>query len=166
MKYRLRIMQFLIGLSILGLVLATYSLLHKTGLVPGSFCDINTKFNCDVVNRGAYSDIGVIPVALLGVIGYVFFLAASILKLREPHDRHTSLFLLLATGCGFLFSLYLSSIEEFVLHTWCIVCLSSQFTVAALFILSCWLFLGERSASRKEQVSEIVKSAAQDISEL
>lgn len=153
-------------LSGVGLALSLYSMSHHVGFTSGALCDINATFNCDTVNRGPFSEIVGIPVALLGIIAYLFFGATALLKLRHPHDRTLSLFLLLSTGGGFLFSLYLSSIEAFVLHTWCVVCLSSQFIVAGLFILSAVQFWKERSASKFVQAKESLAEAVAEIKDL
>jgi len=61
------------------------------------------------------------------VYGMMFL--ASLLQLREPEDRGLRLFLLLASFGGLGFSLYLTSIEAFILHTWCVLCLTSQATI-------------------------------------
>ncbi len=148
MKRQRLFVNIILGLSLFGLTLSVYSLAHKTGFTSGALCDINATFNCDVVNRGPYSEVFGIPVALLGVLAYGFFICAAVLKLREASDRTPLLFLVIGTSGGFLFSLYLSSIEAFVLRTWCIVCLASQVTVAALFGLSLALFIRERVASK------------------
>lgn len=166
MNRRLQFINAAVGLSLVGLALATYSLLHKTGFTSGAVCDINSTFNCDVVNRGPYSDIGPVPVALLGVIGYVFFALTAFLKRREPHDRNLSLFLVGSTGLGFLFSLYLSGLEAFVLHAYCVICLSSQLTVALLFGFSTAIALGEWKESRGKQALDIVEDALHDLKEI
>jgi len=37
---------------------------------------------------------------------------------------------------GFMFSAYLTAIEAFVIHAWCMWCLGSAITMTALFIVS------------------------------
>lgn len=128
-----RLSKAILALSIAGLALASYSLAHKTGFTSGALCDINATFNCDVVNRGPYSEVMGIPVALLGVLGYVFFGLAAALKLRQPQDKNLTSFLFYSTFFGLLFTLYLTGLEFFVLHAFCIVCLASQVTMLALF---------------------------------
>lgn len=153
-------------LSGVGLALSLYSMSHHAGFTSGALCDINSTFNCDVVNRGPFSEIVGIPVALLGIIAYLFFGATALLKLRHPHDHTLSLFLLLSTAGGFIFSLYLSSIEAFVLHTWCVVCLTSQFTVGALCALAAVQFWKERTAPKFVQAEESIAEAVDEIKDL
>ncbi len=113
-------------LAVAGVTVSLYSWLHKSGLASGEFCSVGETLNCDVVNKGPYSQVFGIPVALIGVIGYAFLFFAAFMKTREPNDRQLSSFLLLAALGGLAFSLYLTGIEAFVLETWCMLCLTSQ----------------------------------------
>lgn len=142
MKQRLSLL--LILLAILGFAVSAYSFFHNAGLASGEFCTIGETFNCDVVNKGPYSQIAGIPVALMGMIGYVFMALAAFLKWREPDNKRLTLFLLVLTGGGLLFSLYLSGIEAFVLKTWCLLCLTSQTLILALFVGSVIVHKHER----------------------
>ncbi len=132
-------------LALVGVVLSTYSLLHKTGFTSGALCNLNDTFSCDIVNQGPYSEIAGIPIASIGVVGYLFVFLAALMKLKNPNDRSLSLFLLLACLGGLLFALYLTGLEAFVLYAWCIVCLISQALIAALTVLA---FLNYRSEHR------------------
>lgn len=131
--------------AVLGVLLSSYSFLHKQGFASGAFCNLNATFNCDVVNQGPYSQLFGIPVALIGIIGYLLLAFAAGLKMKNPEDKSLSTFLLLASLGGFLFALYLSGLEAFVLHAWCIVCLTSQGLITALLVLSFLNVLGEKN---------------------
>ena len=122
--------------SLLGLAISAYSLLHNTGFTSGSFCTLSETVNCDVVNKGAYSTILGIPVALIGVLGYLFLAMAAGMKLRQPDDKQLAYFLVIASAGGFVFSLYLTSLEAFVLHAWCALCVTSQLIILTIFLLS------------------------------
>ena len=126
----------IIVLSLLGLIVSSYSFLHHEAFVSGTFCDLNTTFNCDIVNRGVFSEIFGIPVSVVGCIGYVFLGLAACLRLRQPTDKGLKIFSVVGASLGLVFALYLSSIEAFVLQTWCIVCLSSQLLILLIFLLS------------------------------
>jgi vitamin-K-epoxide reductase (warfarin-sensitive) len=74
-----------------------------------------------------------IPVAAIGVIGYF----AVLLLATAYRSRHeTPVLLLVAAGLGLAFALYLTYIEEFVLETWCILCLISLALIAAITLLA------------------------------
>ncbi len=133
---KIKMIDWIIGLALIGVLLSIYSLLHKTGFTSGGICNLSETLNCDVVNQGPYSELFGIPVAALGVIGYGFVLIAAIMKRQNPTDLGISRFILAATVGGFLFALYLTGIEAFVLHAWCIICLASQATITALLVLS------------------------------
>ncbi len=142
-----RLTKLILFCSLLGFSLSAYSFAHHYQFVSGALCDINATFNCDVVNRGPFSEIGGVPVSLMGLFGYGFLFAAAMLRLRQPKDRTISAFLLVASGGAFLFALYLTGIEAFVLHAWCVVCLSSQAAILAIFSASVLLFRSDRRAS-------------------
>lgn len=125
--------------AMLGMGLSTYSLLHHGSFVSGELCTFNATFNCDIVNRGPYSEIGGVPVALMGLLGYGFMLVAACLRMKRPADGSLLNFLFLASGGAMAFSLYLTGIEAFVLRAWCVVCLASQASVLAIFVSSCVL---------------------------
>jgi len=78
-----------------------------------------------------------IPVALLGIIGYGFILIATVLKEQR--------FLWLSTIAGFVFSLYLTGLEAFVLHAWCLLCITSQLLILFILIFASYgYFLSRR----------------------
>lgn len=128
----------------IGVALSAYSFAHHYEFVSGALCDINATFNCDIVNRGPFSEIGGVPVSLMGIVGYGFLFVAAMIRLHQPHDRSIAGFLVIASGGAFLFALYLTGIEAFVLRAWCIVCLTSQAAIAVAFASSVALFVHQR----------------------
>ncbi len=125
----------MIAFSMIGLFLSTYSFLHNRGFVSGSICTINATINCDVVNKGPFSQFFGVPVALIGLIGYFFLAVGSILKWKMPEDRLLTLFLFALACGGFGFSLYLTSIEATILHAWCLICVLSQLMMLGLIVV-------------------------------
>ena len=136
---RKQIITTLFVLAVLGFGISIYSLLHNQGFASGEFCTIGDTLNCDVVNKGPYSIMFGIPVSLIGVIGYLFLAVAAGMKLKNPTDKSLTRFLTFASIGGFLFALYLSGIEAFILETWCLLCLTSQAIILVMAILSIWL---------------------------
>lgn len=132
--------------AMLGMALSTYSLLHHGSFVSGALCTLNATFNCDIVNRGPYSEIGGVPVALMGLVGYGFMLFAACLRMRRPTDASLLNFLVLASTGALAFSLYLTGIEAFVLKAWCLMCVTSQIAILVIFGSSCVLRFGRKSA--------------------
>lgn len=126
----------LVVLSVIGLVLSLYSFLHFKGFTSGEFCTINETVNCDLVNKGPFSNFFGIPVALIGVLGYGFLLVGSLMKRKKlEQDKDLTIFLLAASYGALGFSLYLTHIEAFVLKAWCLICVLSQITILLFAIL-------------------------------
>ncbi len=140
-----RLLSIIVILSLAGLAIAGYSFAHNRSFASGSFCTINASFNCDIVNKGPYSELFGVPVALIGVAGYLFLAAAAMM--RQPSDSGLLGFLVLGSGGGFAFSGYLSGIEAFVLETWCLLCLTSQALIALIFASAVFLWF-----KRKKEV--------------
>src|ERR1051325_2264104 len=120
-------------LSLAGVAVSSVSLYYHYDKSESSFCDLGGKFNCDIVNRSIYSHIGPIPVALIGILGYLS-LAALAHVCRKRSDRKT--FLLAASLAGFGFALYLTYIEGFILAAWCVLCLTSLVLIFIITVLA------------------------------
>jgi len=131
---KLKRLMLVIGLlAILGMAVSSVSLYHHFSNSKTSFCDIGQSFNCDLVNRSQYSSFAGVPVALIGMLGYLLILAFATLY-REKAE--TPLMLMIASLAGLGFALYLTYIEARVLYAWCILCLSSLATIAAISVLA------------------------------
>jgi len=131
-----RARRILLAISLLalgGALVSSVSLSHHYSAARSSFCDFGESFNCDMVNRSIYSVVFGIPVALIGIIGYLVLLALAILYRAEAE---TPAILLMAALAGLGFALYLTYIEAFVLAVWCILCLTSLGLILAIAVLS------------------------------
>jgi len=128
-----RILLVIAVLAVAGMIVSSVSLYHHYGTDPGSFCDLGENFNCDIVNRSAYSVVLGIPVALIGIIGYGLLLALATLWRNKPE---APAMLLIGSLGGLGFALYLTYVEGFVLGAWCILCLSSLAMISAITVLS------------------------------
>lgn len=130
--------RWIFGLSLFGVLLSGYSLYAHYSSTPSKLCNFNDTFSCDAVNKSEYAEIAGIPVALVGLGGYVLLamLAVQILKGRSFHKD-----LFWFALAGFLFSLYLTYLEAFVILAWCPVCVLSQITILIIVVLS---FIGMR----------------------
>lgn len=129
--------------ALLGIAVSSVSLDHHFRKSKTSFCDFGQTFNCDIVNRSEYSTIAGVPVALIGILGYVALLAFATFY-REKAE--TPGILLAGSEAGLGFALYLTYVEKFILGVWCILCLTSLAAILSITVLSFILFL--HSASR------------------
>jgi len=124
-------------LAIMGTVVSSVSLYHHYGKDKTTYCDFGENFNCDMVNRSPYSKVLGIPVALVGIVGYLSLLALATFY-REKAETPGMLLVGATLGLGFAF--YLTYIEAFVLGTWCVLCLSSLAAILLITVLSSVLF--------------------------
>ena len=120
-------------ISFAGILVSSVSLYHHFGTSKTSFCTFGESFNCDLVNRSRYATVLGVPVALIGILGYMLILTLATLY-REKAE--TPAMLLIATGGGLAFALYLTYIEKFVLQAWCVLCLGSLALVFTAAVLS------------------------------
>ncbi len=99
---------------------------------------MDENFNCDIVNRSTYSTIFGVPVALIGITGYL-----TVLTLATFYRNQPEAVAMLAIGslAGLGFALYLTYVEGFVLATWCILCLSSLALIFSITVLSSLLWV-------------------------
>ena len=71
MQAKGRLLLLIAILAVAGAVVSSVSLYHHYGKSATSYCDFGESFNCDIVNRSTYSTIAGIPVALVGILGYL-----------------------------------------------------------------------------------------------
>jgi len=86
---------------------------------------------CETVQSSPYAKLAGIPVATLGLAGYVLILLS--LAIRGDSGRSLGFGLALV---GFLFSMYLTYREAFTIHAYCQWCLGSAALMTALAILT------------------------------
>jgi uncharacterized membrane protein len=124
----------LIVLTLLGLVVASYvTYVHYAGIKPA--CTAGES--CTKVQTSRYSELAGVPVALIGLIGYVAILAS----LLAPDDERFRLITAALTLGGFGFSVYLTYREVFSIHAICEECVSSAVIMTIMMCLSVWRFL-------------------------
>jgi len=123
-------------LAVIGAAVSSVSLYHHYKKDKTAYCDLGETFNCDIVNRSTYSAVLGVPVALIGIVGYLSLLALATLYRTKAE---TPAMLLLASIAGLGFALYLTYIEGFVLAAWCILCLTSLAMISGIAVLSCLL---------------------------
>src|SRR5437899_5894395 len=129
-------------LAIAGIAVSSVSLYHHYGSSRTSYCDIGENFNCDIVNRSTYSTVLGIPVALIGIIGYLGLLALSTVNRNKVE---TPILLLIASVAGLRFALYLTYIAAFVLAPCCCLCLSLLSLIFFICVLSSLLVARNRA---------------------
>jgi vitamin-K-epoxide reductase (warfarin-sensitive) len=139
-------------LALLGIVAASLALRehYRTEASP---CSINPVWDCGIVNKSSFavigglrpshgpedgppvetkknifSAIGEIPVAVVGIVGYLLLGMLAFTKRWK--------LLVAAAVLAFGFSCYLAYIEKYVLGTWCIYCVTSWGIIFLIMLLS------------------------------
>lgn len=131
----------IVVLALAGVVVSALALHvhYYHGVEP---CDINSHWDCGIVNHSRYSMIGAIPVAAIGIIGYALIAFAAFRRQRA------ATLVLALVGLGY--ALYLSNIEAHVLEVWCLYCVTSQFLIALITLAAfVFLFLGRKTARQR-----------------
>jgi uncharacterized membrane protein len=129
---RLRIAGLAVVLA--GVGVASYlTYVHYAGLQP--FC-AGGGHGCERVQSSSYARLGGIPVALLGLVGYLAIAAA----LLAPGERARLAAAALAVS-GFGFSAYLTYLELFVIDAICQWCVASAVLLTLLSVITVWRLL-------------------------
>src|ERR1700739_3024833 len=131
-------------LAVLGIAVSSVSLDHHFRKSKTTYCDFGESFNCDIVNRSEYSTVAGVPVALIGILGYVSLLAFATLYRSKAE---TPAILTIGSVGGLGFALYLTYIEKYVLFAWCILCLSSLAIISVITLLCLVLLRKQLSPS-------------------
>ena len=117
-----------IGVALAGLGIATYlTVVHYSGGEP--VCAI--AHGCATVQQSDYAALAGVPVAVLGLAGYLGVLAALA---RDGEGGRTAAAFLSLAGLGF--SAWLTYVEVGVLRAICIWCVASAICMAALAALT------------------------------
>lgn len=133
--WQIRIIQIL---SVAGIVVAYFLYLFHEGSLVG-VCSPSAWDDCGQVSGpdAPYASIGPVPVALIGLIGYVFIYLLTWLRDWLPIvDDYLPEVLVGTTGLAFLFSMWLTALEIFVIHAICRYCVVSAVFVTIMLVLS------------------------------
>jgi vitamin-K-epoxide reductase (warfarin-sensitive) len=124
--------------AVLGAVVSALALQvhYSNKLEP---CDINAHWDCGIVNHSRYSLIYGVPVAAVGIAGYLLIGLLALLRKRD--------WTFAAALAGLCYALYLSHVEDSILQVWCLYCVISQCIIALIVIFAAILL----ASGRKQQ---------------
>jgi len=118
----------LVLLTAVGIVVSALALREHYRTEGDAPCSINERWDCGIVNHSPYAVLAGIPVAILGIVGYLLMGA---LAWRRAYGA-----VLAAALVGLAFSLYLARIEAHVLGVWCIYCVISLGDISLITLLA------------------------------
>lgn len=113
----------IVGVVVSGLALEEHY--REDGQAP---CSINDRWDCGIVNKSEYAVIWKIPVAALGIAGYLLLGVLGGLRWYR--------LLTLACFGALAFSLYLTYIEARILGVYCIYCVISLGLIVLMTLLA------------------------------
>lgn len=114
-------------LALLGIAASSLALREHYRTYGDAPCDINDRWDCGIVNHSPYAMFHGVPVADIGIAGYLLL---GILALKKMYK----IMLVLAVP-ALAFSLYLAHIEKDVLGVWCLYCAISLGVISLITLL-------------------------------
>jgi uncharacterized membrane protein len=116
----------LVILAMIGIVVSALALRehYRTEASP---CSINERWDCGIVNHSPYAMVYGIPVAVLGIAGYLLL---GLLAFRRAYP-----WMLPFVMFALAFAIHLADVEAYVLGVWCIYCVASLGVISLLTLL-------------------------------
>jgi vitamin-K-epoxide reductase (warfarin-sensitive) len=125
----------LIILALCGIIVSSLALREHYREYGDSPCSINEHWDCGVVNHSPFAVIRGVPVAIIGIVGYILMAALASRRLYRV--------LFVFTLGGLAFSLYLANIEAHILEVWCIYCVISLGIISLMTLLCLGIVLSQ-----------------------
>ena len=144
----------IVVLSAVGIAVSGYLLRMHYHPELESYCTINSFLDCGEVNQSEYAEILGIPVALVGLVGYIAILILALLRMfgfTKILGLEVTSVLFLAIIVGAVFSTYLTFIEFIVIQKVCIFCLTAWIVILLVLDLSRRVFFAEREERSLEE---------------
>jgi uncharacterized membrane protein len=149
-----------LGFAALGVVASSasawvhYRLLNDPTYV--SVCDVNARFSCSHAYTSQYGAVAGVPVALLGLLFFVFVIGLVVLCSRSKSAAgNLPGYLFAASTLGLAAVMYFAYASFFILGTVCLLCVGSYVAVIGLFLTS--------GAAAKEPMSSLPGRAVRDL---
>ncbi|HEX6535513.1 MAG TPA: vitamin K epoxide reductase family protein [Gemmatimonadaceae bacterium] len=117
-------------LALVGAFVALYLTLYKVGVIGELSCTVGS---CETVNTSRWATFLGLPVAAWGLGSYVVLLALALVGMQTSSRLVAWAITVLATW-NFLFSAWLTYLERYVIHAYCMWCLISATLVTLIFI--------------------------------
>jgi uncharacterized membrane protein len=123
-----------LALVIVGLLVSIYMTIYKV-TSNDSMC--LGSGDCSTVNASRYSEVNGIPVAAIGILGYVAILGVLVFENRNSFFRQNGTLLVFGMALtGFIFTIWLIYVELALLKAICPFCVTSQVAMTIIFIIS------------------------------
>ena len=133
--------------ALAGILLAGHSTyrhfrIQLEGVAEESYCSINEKIDCDVVNASSYSEVLGVPIAWWGIIFYLLVGGLALYARRSPDERRSAAAFAWLLSLGSLpYCAFLAYVTVFVLKAVCLECIG-MYVVSLAFAASLYPPLG------------------------
>ena len=117
----------LVVLAVAGIVVSALAL-REHYRIDASPCSINERWDCGIVNKSPYAMVYGIPVAVIGIAGYLLL---GVLAFRRAYA-----WMLPFVMGAFAFAVHLADVESMVLGVWCIYCVISLGIITLISLLT------------------------------
>lgn len=146
-KNKLILYSLVIGF--LGFLVATYlTILHFKNVLPP--CSVTS--GCETVLTSQFAQIGPVPLALLGSLFYLSVVIVCLLILTNYKKIYLNAFYALAI-IGFIVSVILILIQQFIIHAYCQYCLLSEAISTGILIFAYLKYRQDKLSHKNESRS-------------
>ncbi len=123
-----------LALVVVGLLVSIYMTIYKV-TSNDSMC--LGSGDCSTVNASIYSEVNNIPVAAIGILGYLAILGVLVFENRNSFFRQNGTLMIFGMSLtGFIFTVWLIYVEIALLKALCPFCVTSQVAMTLIFIMA------------------------------
>ncbi len=123
-----------LALVVIGLLVSIYMTIYK--LTSNDSMCLGSG-DCSTVNASIYSEVNNIPVAAIGILGYVAILGVLLFENRNSFFRQNGTLMIFGMALtGFIFTVWLIYVEVALLKAICPFCVTSQVAMTLIFIMA------------------------------
>ncbi|MBU0470858.1 MAG: hypothetical protein KKA62_00085 [Nanoarchaeota archaeon] len=127
-------LKLMLLLSLLGIIASLYLVQnHYAPPTKGSFCDISSSISCSLVNNSVFAELLNVPVAILGVVWFVFLTIMLLNNTKKEGLFVAAVFWWSAIGLLFVGYMILA---EIILKALCPLCTIVHLIVVFNFLLA------------------------------
>jgi len=110
-----------------GIIVSALALREHYRELGDAPCDINAHWDCGVVNHSPYAMLYGVPVAVIGIAGYLLL---GLLAFRRAYS-----WMLPFVIIALVFAIHLADVENYVLGVWCLYCMISLGIISLMTLL-------------------------------
>jgi uncharacterized membrane protein len=149
MKHRMAIAV----LALAGFFVSLYLWLWKVGFLGTIACGDG---GCETVQLSEYAEFVGLPVAFHGMVGYLVLMIVSLVGLQPKwiDRREPTVLLVVLSGIGVLFAVYLTYLEAAVIHAWCRWCVVSAVLIMAILAVAVFAWTQYRTSNVQHPTSD------------